>query len=272
LELSPDWDSTRPLQTPLGTTIGSRTFVYSYVGEEMHWIYGADYVRAPQGSTYLDDNGNTVDCSNAIIVNAASGRPSLTTADRRIAKVLPNWTSGFGTTFRYKSVSLSAHFTAQMGGHAYSVTNFALAYQGKLKNSVEGRPAGLVVNGVNAATVGEETTYSQNQTITDNVFEYYATVKWVRDNTYENTFKTDFLKFKELRIDYMLPAKWITQTRVLKSASVAAFATNLFCLSPWPQYDPEDASSINGNNIFAGIEAGVFPMTRTFGFNLKLQF
>ena len=270
-------DSDR-LQHSLGTTIGSRTYIYSNVGEEMYWIYGADYVRAPEGSSYIDNDGNTVDCSGALIVNAANGRPSLTSPDQRIARADPKWRGGFGTTFRYKAFALTANFAAQMGGHSFSVTNFALAYQGKLKNSLEGRPDGLVVDGVNATTTGDVTTYTKNQSITDNVFEYYSAIKWVRDNTYENTFSTDFLKFKELRIEYSLPRKWTDRTRVLQSASVAAFATNLFCLSPWPQYDPEDANALNGSGdrseiqIYRGIETGVFPMTRTFGFNVKLQF
>jgi len=280
LEYVPGWDSEVPFQAPLGTTIGSRTFIYSFVGEEMYWIYGADYNRAPEGSFYTDNNGNTVDCSGAVIVNASNGRPSLTGPDKRIARADPKWRGGFGTMVRYKALSLTATFTAQMGGHSYSVTNFALSYQGKLKNSLEGRPAGLVVAGVNETTdaaTGEKT-YTPNQAITDNVFEYYSAIKWVRDNTYENTFSTDFLKFKELRIEYALPAQWIQRTKVLQGVSVAAFATNLFCISPWPQYDPEAASALNGSgdrgeiNIFRGIETGVFPMTRTYGFNVKLQF
>jgi len=279
-EYIPGWDPEVPYPTSTGTTIGSRTFIYSYVGKEMYWIYGADYNRAPQGSFYTDDDGNMVDCSGALIVNPSTGRPSLTSPDKRIARADPKWRGGFGTTLRYKSLSMTANFAAQMGGHSFSVTNFALSYQGKLKNSLEGRPAGLVVDGVNATTdqATGAITYAKNQTITDNVFEYYAAVKWVRDNTYENTFSTDFLKFKELRIDYTLPAKWVQRTKVLQGASVAAFATNLFCISPWPQYDPEAANAINGSGdrgeiqVYRGIETGVFPMTRTFGFNVKLQF
>ena len=262
------------------TSIGSRVYVNSFEGEEMYWIYGSDYVRAPQGSTYIDDSGNTIDCSGAVIVNASTGYPSLTPPDQRIARVDPKWKGGFGTTVRYKSLSMSANFTAQMGGHSFSVTNFALAYQGKLKNSLEGRPAGLVIDGVNAIDDPDtgKVSYVKNHSITDNVYEYYAAVKWVRDNTYENTFSTDFLKCKELRIEYAIPRRWVEQTRILQGASVAAFATNLFCITPWPQYDPEEANAISGSgnrneiNILRGMETGVFPMTRTFGFNVKLQF
>ena len=285
-EYIPGWDPEQPLvhNAPggqVGTSIGSRTFLHSYVGEEeMWWIYGADWNRAPEGATYLDDEGNSVDCSGAILINSSTGRPSYSAPNQRIARAMPKWTGGFGTSVRYKSFTMNATFTAQMGGHSFSVTNFALSYQGKLTNSLPGRPDGLVLDGVNPSTqtITPETTYTKNDVITNNIFEYYAADKWVRDNTFENTFSTDFLKLKELRLEYALPAKWMQATRVVQNASIALFATNVFCLSPWPQYDPEAASSTNGSGsrgeiqIFPGIETGVLPMTRTFGFNVKLQF
>ena len=148
------WDPETPLQLANnGTTVGSRVYIYSYVGEEMNWIYGKGYQRAPEGSYYTDENGNKVDCSGQILVNAKNGYPLLDqTATRRIGKVNPTWRGGMTQTFRYKGFTLSASFSAQMGGHCYSVTNFALGYLGKLKSTLPGRNDGLVVTGVNQVT------------------------------------------------------------------------------------------------------------------------
>src|SRR5690606_5411663 len=55
------WDPSQPLQTDMGTTIGGRLFVHSYLGGEMYQLYGFGLKRAPQGSYYIDDNGNRVD-------------------------------------------------------------------------------------------------------------------------------------------------------------------------------------------------------------------
>ncbi|MDE7443690.1 MAG: TonB-dependent receptor, partial [Muribaculaceae bacterium] len=77
VSMSDDWDPTQPLQTSMGTTIGSRVYVYSYVGEQMHMIYGKGYQRAPEGSYYMDAEGNKVDCSGMKIVNASNGYPVL---------------------------------------------------------------------------------------------------------------------------------------------------------------------------------------------------
>lgn len=46
---------------------------------------------------------------------------------------------------------------------------------------------------------------------------------------------------------------------------------HVFCISDFPQFDPE-AGNIVGTNIYSGIEIGAMPMTRTYGFNLKLSF
>ncbi|MFR4235469.1 MAG: hypothetical protein ACLT1W_03330 [Alistipes onderdonkii] len=106
---------------------------------------------------------------------------------------------------------------------AYSVTNFALSYQGKLKNSLAGRDDGLVLQGVNAVDNGDGTvSYQKNTAVTENIYTYYQSYKWVRDNGRENTFSTDFLKFKELRIDYQLPKHLMAKTRFLQGASIGS--------------------------------------------------
>ncbi|MCF0174527.1 MAG: SusC/RagA family TonB-linked outer membrane protein [Bacteroidales bacterium] len=270
VKLNDEWDPTQPLRTSTGSTVGGRTYIQSFIGQEMQQIYGKRYNRAPEGSTYVDENGNTVDCSGALIIDANTGYPSLCSqADQWIAKVNPDWRGGINTTFRFRGFSLTANFTGQKGGHAFSVTNFALSYQGKLKNSLEGRYAGLVVDGVNLNADG---TYSKNTTITENVNDYYNKFKWVRDNTEENTFSTDFFKLKELRLEYRFPEKLMKASKALQGASIAAYAQNVFCISKWPQYDPESATQLNGGNIMSGIEAATLPMTRSYGFNIKLQF
>ena len=239
----------------------------------MHHIYGKTFKKAPAGSYYVDEDGQQVDCSGMTILSTSTGRPSFTEPDQYIAQVNPDWKAGFGTTLRYKAFSLGATFTAQVGGNAYSVSNFSLAYQGKLKNSLDNREDGFVLNGVNAVAQDDGTVvYQKNTTVVDNAIEYYRTNLWNRDNAESNTFSTDFLKLKELRLDYTLPKHLVAKTKFLQGASIGFFATNVFCITDWPQYDPEAAGLVNGTNIYPGIETGTFPMTRTYGFNLKLQF
>ncbi|MFR4235468.1 MAG: SusC/RagA family TonB-linked outer membrane protein [Alistipes onderdonkii] len=110
-ELQNGWDPATPLQTSTSTTIGSRIFVYSYVGKSMHQLYSAShYEYAPEGSTYTDENGNQVDCSGMQIINAKTGYPLLTKETdskkfEHLGSVIPDWKAGFGTTFRYKNLA-----------------------------------------------------------------------------------------------------------------------------------------------------------------------
>ncbi|MDE6861286.1 MAG: TonB-dependent receptor, partial [Alistipes sp.] len=216
-ELTEGWDPATPFQASTSTTIGSRTYIYSYLGQEMYQLYGKDYNRAPEGSYYIDDNGNRVDCSGAVLINSTTGYPSLTSKpDQHIARVTPRWKAGLNTSVTWKDLTLTAQFTAQVGGNAFSVTNFALSYQGKLKNSLEGRTDGLVLDGVVATSQTDadgNTIYAKNTTITENANVYYNTIKWGRDNTYENTFSTDFFKLRELRLEYRFPAKLMAKTK-----------------------------------------------------------
>ena len=51
------------------------------------------------------------------------------------------------------------------------MTNFALSYQGKLKNSLPGRDDGLVLRGVNAVDNGDGTvSYQRNTSVTENIY------------------------------------------------------------------------------------------------------
>lgn len=274
VSLQEGWDPDQPLETDMGTTIGGRLHVYSYVGEEMHQIYGFALKRAPEGSYYVDGSGNQVDCSGQVILDATTGLPTVnSTADNFLGKVNPDWRGGFSTSLRYKSISLSMLFSYQMGGNRYSVTHGILSYQGKLTNSLEGRYDGIVAEGVNVISTNEDgsTVCQVNNTVTNNIYTYYQARVLDRYTGESHTFSTSFLKFREVRLEYALPASLCQKTKVLQGASIAVFATNLFSWDKWPQFDPE-GGIMTGTNVYSGIEAGAFPMTRTAGVNLKLSF
>ena len=273
VSLQDGWDPEQPLETDMGTTIGGRLHVYSYVGKEMHKLYGFALKKAPEGSYYTDENGQQVDCSGQVIIGS-DGLPSLTaTADNYLGKVNPDWRGGFNTSFRYKQFTLSMSFAYQWGGHRFSVSDGILSYQGKLTNSLPGRYDGIVADGVNIISTNSDgsAVCEKNNTITSNIYTYYQARTQDRYNGEAHTYDTSFLKFREARLEYDLPASVCTKTGFLQGANVAVFATNIFSWDKWPQYDPE-GGMMTGSNVFNGIEAGSFPMTRTLGVNLKLSF
>lgn len=251
---------------------GNYASIRSFIGEEMYWIYGKGFKRAPEGATYTDADGNVIDCSGMKIINPVDGIPYLDdTADTRIAKVNPTWRGGMTQSFRYKDFTLGLSFSAQMGGHAYSHTHGILTHLGKTANTLYGRYDGFLEEGVVAVEDAEgNVTYKPNTTKVSNVYNYYQTCM-SRDNAEAHTFKTDFLKLKEARLDYNLPRTVCRKLRFIQGAQLGVYATNLFCITSFPQFDPE-TGTLNGTSVVSGIEMGALPMTRTYGFNVKLSF
>lgn len=254
-----------------GMNVSGNIYINAYPGTELGRLYGRGYRRAPEGAFYTDVQGRNISCAGQVIVDATSGAPVLTGTEDPLldlGSIYPDWKAGMTHAFSYKNLKLALTFSGQWGGNAYSVTHFALAYQGKLNNSLPGRYAGLIHEGVNLNADG---TYQKNTTITKDIADYYTTYVYARENAENNTFDTSFLKLKELRVEYTLPKRICKKLRVVQGASLAFFATNLFCWTNFPIYDPE-AGYMVGSSISRGIEAGAYPLTRTYGLNLKLNF
>lgn len=253
-------------------TVSGNIYIYAMPGTELGRLYGRGYERAPEGAFYTDADGSKVDCSGQVIVNKSTGNPELSSAENVLendfGSIYPDWNGGFSTSLTWKSLTFNAAFSYQWGGKTYSMTHFALAYQGKLNNSLEGRYAGLIHDGVNLNPDG---TYSKNKTITTDVVDYYNTYVYARENAENNIFDTSFLKCTEMRLDYSLPKRICEKSRVLQGASIGLFVSNPFCITKFPMYDPE-AGTLVGSSVKRGIEAGAYPMTRTYGLNLKLSF
>ena len=260
VELAPNLDSWTIATGPRGE-------IRAVPGRSLGDLYGSGYEKAPKGSYVTADDGSTIDVSGWDIVDS-DGYPVLASEFENLGNTQADWKAGWMNSISYKNFRLSFSFSAQWGGQAYSFTNAMLGYQGKIKATLPGRYDGLIHKGVNQNADG---TYSINKTVTASIESYYNLRVFNRDNVVNNTFSTSFLKMKDIRLEYSLPKKIAAKTKVLQGASIAFFATNLFCWTNWPQFDPEIAT-MNGSEITKGFETAAFPMTRTYGVNLKLQF
>lgn len=256
-------------QLNTGFTSGNNVFIYAYPGKELGRIYGYGFKRAPEGAYYTDaTTGEVVDCSNQIIVNA-QGYPEVDTQNLiDLGSIYPDWKGGLSTTLRYKNLRLGMNFTYQYGGKCYSLTHAILASSGKTKDTLYGRYDGLVQEGVNVSADG---IYSKNTTITESAAIYYSDYYYKRANAETNTYDTSFFKLKQINLDYSLGKKALQKIGWLRQFSIGVFVTNVFCVTDFPQYDPE-AATFNSASISRGIETGAYPMTRTYGVTLKLGF
>lgn len=249
-------------------TIGSRVLIYAYPGSELGRIYGTGYERAPKGAFYYDENGKKVNCEGQAIVNKDTGNPILSERLQDLGSIYPDWKGGLQIKGYLYGVSVAMNFAASYGGKAYSLTNAILSYHGKITNTLYGRYDGVLHEGVNLLPDG---TYAKNTTITTDVVDYYSGVVWHRNNVEQNTFDTSYLKLKDVNVSYSLPSKIVKKTKVLQKVSFGATVTNVFCLTTFPQFDPE-VVALAGSSLYRGVETGSYPMTRAYTFNLKLDF
>jgi len=183
-----------------------------------------------------------------------------------LGNTIPKYKLGFTNEFTYKQFRLSFLFDAQVGGVAHSLMNYKLAEQGKTKITIPGRYNGIIGNGVVLDASGK---YVPNTTIATNIDEYYRSHYGI-DNAEGSTFSTDFVKFREARIDFSFSQSLLKRLR-LQKATIGVYGRDLFIWSPWPMFDPE-FGTLSGTDIVRGFETGQFPSTRTMGVNLVVGF
>jgi hypothetical protein len=223
--------------------------IVAKVGGSMGDVYGRGYVRAPDGQ---------------IVYDANTGFALISSEVQYLGNTMPKGRVGLTNEFSYKGFRLNLLFDAQWGAVAHSLMHYKLAEQGKTTNTLPGRYNGIIGNGV---VLGPDNKYYPNTTIVTDIDEYYRSHFGI-DNAEGSTFSTDFIKFREARLDYALPAK-LTKKLGLNKAILGVYGRNLFIWSPWPIFDPE-FGTLAGTDIVQGFEVGQFPSTRTLGINLVI--
>ncbi|TCC91137.1 SusC/RagA family TonB-linked outer membrane protein [Pedobacter hiemivivus] len=229
---------------------GPRGTMEARVGGSMGDLYGLGYLRSPDGQ----------------IVYNSQGYPKLTEGIIYLGRATPDFNWGISNNFRYKQWRFKVLVDGQYGAVAYSHTHSAASVAGKLTNSLPGRYTGIIGDGVQLNPDG---TYRPNDVIAQQIGTYY-TEHFKGDNVEANTFSTDFIKLREARLDYTLPAKLVKKLN-LQRAVVGIYGRDLFVWSDWPAYDPEFGTLAN-SDIQRGFEVAQFPSTRNFGVNVTFNF
>lgn len=224
--------------------------IVARVGGSMGDLYGQGYVRAPDGQ---------------VVYDASTGFALLSTDVVYLGNTIPKGKIGFSNEFQYKGFRLNLLFDAQYGAVGHSLTHYKMAEQGKLTKTLPGRYNGITGNGVVYDAVNDK--YITNTTIATDIDEYYRSHFGI-NNAEGSTFSTDFLKFREARLDYSLNPK-LTKKLGMQRVTVGVYGRDLFIWSDWPAFDPE-FGTLSGSDITQGFEVGQFPSTRTIGFNLVI--
>ncbi len=235
-------------QLVLSTLFGSRGSVVAIPDRRFGDIWGLGYERNSEGKIVYE-----------------GGVPLLTQDNIYIGNPNPTTKFGWGNEFKYKGFRFNFLFDGQFGGVGYSLTHAVLMEEGKLKKTLPGRYNGIIGDGVVRNPDGS---YSKN-TVVAEAGDYYAR-HFNRDNIESNTFSTDFIKLREVRLDYALPKSFLSRYKIEK-ASIGVYGRDLFVFTKWPAFDPEFAS-LTSSGIEKGAEIAQFPSTRTMGVNLSFSF
>ena len=258
------------------------------------YVSGNVYIIGTKGGTTGDLWGYKLKRNEAgEVIIGSTGMPERPSEIEYVGCALADWKGGFNTTLRYKDWKLSMQWDGQVGGLIYSQSHHKMCEQGKLDTTLNGRLPGtslyLDINDPDIAALfqaqgitpiegvyciapgvvdNEDGTYSPNQKIV--TLEAYYKEYYRIGNVETNSFDGTYLKLRELRLDYNLPKKWLSQLGLSK-ASVGVYGRNLLCLTNYPMFDPETVS-LDGTSMVTGVEVGTLPSTRAFGVNLKVDF
>ncbi|MDI3321495.1 SusC/RagA family TonB-linked outer membrane protein [Pinibacter soli] len=228
-----------------GPTGGAQ--LVAQVGGSIGDLFGRGYVRAPDGQ---------------VVYDGTTGFALISDNVKKLGNTNPKGKIGLNNDFTYKQFHMHLLFDAQYGAVAYSLTHYKLAEQGKITSTLPGRYSGIVGNGV---VMGKDGSYTKNTVIATDVDNYYRSHFGV-DNAEGSTFSTDFIKFRELSLDYTINPS-ITKRIGVQKVTVGVYGRDLFIWSKWPGFDPE-FGTLNGSDILQGFEIGQFPSTRSFGANI----
>jgi TonB-linked SusC/RagA family outer membrane protein len=214
-------------------------------GEPYGAIRGYRYQRDADGNILVEDGFPLRENSLSVLGN-----------------IQPKWTGGWANQFSFGNFSINTLLDARKGGKLYSVTNMFGEYAGVLANSIPGREndwndPGVVVKGIDNVTGLPNTTAITAEEYYHNLFGY--TERYVYDAGY--------VKLRELRLSYNLPASWANRLMGAHGASIAFTGRNLKMWTNVPNIDPEFAYSSRNDQ---GIEVNMSPNPRSLGFNLRI--
>ncbi|MDO6818008.1 SusC/RagA family TonB-linked outer membrane protein [Zobellia sp. 1_MG-2023] len=229
------------------------------VGKRMGDLYGTGFVEV------TDPNSPHF---GKWIINQDTGLPSRDNELRNLGNYNPDFMVGLQNSFRYKNLNLGVLFDWRQGGVYHSRTVSIGGTTGLLDFTTEGRETGIVAEGVINTGTKENPVYEEN-TINVPASGYYSTV-YNRSNEETTMYDASYVKLREVKFGYNFPKKMFSQTPIA-SASISLVGRNLALWTENPHVDPETLS-FSGGSVVPGVEDMALPSTRSYGFNINIEF
>ncbi|WP_405267208.1 SusC/RagA family TonB-linked outer membrane protein [Cellulophaga sp. Ld12] len=238
------------------------------VGEEYGLFYGDGFARHTDGS---------------IIFTGTDSDSFALENNKNLGSLLPDFTGGLSTTFKYKNLDLYLGLDGQKGGLYYSRTERYFAGSGlasytagendlgnPLRDEVDSGGGVHIVGVLQTGTDGDGNPISDG-TIVDKYVDakdYFASGNL--GNVYENNVHdADYLKLRTVKLTYTFKKPLVNKLG-LDDVQISLLGNNVWLIySDLPWIDPSELEKRNGVNW---AESGTLPMTSSYGVNLKLTF
>ncbi|WP_321826607.1 SusC/RagA family TonB-linked outer membrane protein [Maribacter dokdonensis] len=180
----------------------------------------------------------------------------------------PDFTLGIQNTFKYKNVDLGFLIDTRQGGIVVSRTKTIGSTSGQLQETLEGRETGIVAEGVINTGTAENPVYTPNTINVD--ARTFNNRYYERDNVEAAKYDASYTKLREVSLGYSFPQKMIDQLPIT-NARISVTGRNLILWTDNPHFDPETVG-VSGGTLQPGIENMSYPSSRSFTFNLQVNF
>lgn len=210
------------------------------VGGSFGDIYGRGFLR--------DDSGNIQYDSKGIPIPDKSDY-------KKVGNTAPKFMLGWQNGWSYKNINLNVLVDGRFGGKVMSLTEAELDKYGVSERTGNDRlNGGVNFDGKNIADVQA----------------FYAIVGG-RDGVSEHyIYDATNIRMREISLGYTIPKDKLAGQSVIKSIDLSLIGRNLFFITNKAPYDVE--SSLSVGNSLQGLHVFGAPGTRSFGFNIKVNF
>lgn len=275
-KMAVNWTKNKNTVLKLGENIDSwivanystHAYMTAYEGGSLTAMYGKGFRRAPEGSTAIDANGKVVDVSGMMLLDKQN-MPQVSEQLQLLGDCAADWKGGINTTIKWKNFTAYIGFDGQKGGHVFSYTNWVLNYRGKGTQTLVGRDGTMVPVGVRETSDGNFV-INTDPIAKENIANFYHCY-YDQTNAEVNFVSTQFLKLREVRLEYEFPKKMLAKTKVISGLNVSVYGNNLYCWSDFPGFDPEGVT-MRGSAVVPGFEILQMPSPAQFGASINVTF
>jgi TonB-linked SusC/RagA family outer membrane protein len=212
------------------------------------------------------------DSLGRIIVDRVTGYPALDPNIKMFGRTMPKTIIGINPTFSWKNLALSVTADYRGGHQVYHGIGPDMDFTGSsARSGSNSRQRFIVPNSVYDDGTGKYVV-NTDVAVANGGYGFYEATNTNRGVNSNYISSAAAWKIREIALSYDLPTNLLNKTKVIKGATIALTARNMFTFLPesnqWT--DPEFANTTG--NAMGVNNNSILPPNRIYGFNVNLTF